>query len=184
MFSATMLRRAPCCCCDPWYNPTMDQLLERIASKAVPEPMSGCYIWTAAIDKNGYGRVFVDGQNRRAHTVIYELSFGPVPHGHCVCHHCDTPSCVNPEHLFIGTHKDNMNDAAMKGRIINRFGRTKRRVSLPAPKPPRAKLTPAEVVAIRSAPNRRGIRNALAAEYNVSAQQIYRIRTGRRWAAI
>lgn len=76
-----------------------------------------CWIWTGHRTKEGYGLVHV-GPSRRvyAHRLAYQLFVGEIVSGQFVCHRCDTPSCVRPEHLFAGTHTDNMRDAASKGR--------------------------------------------------------------------
>lgn len=76
----------------------------------------GCWIWTAAKSKTGYGRFLYGGKNRLAHRLSYSFYIGEIPDGMLVCHKCDNPSCVNPDHFFIGTNDDNMIDMSKKGR--------------------------------------------------------------------
>lgn len=83
----------------------------------------GCWLWRASTDPRGYGKivVHVDGEARLsgAHRVSWELANGPIPTGLCVLHRCDTPSCVRPDHLFLGTLADNTKDMYGKGRHGN-----------------------------------------------------------------
>src|SRR5688572_27374074 len=79
----------------------------------------GCWLWVGGSGKsNGhrYGTATVDGIQDRAHRLSWVLTSGPIPEGYEVCHKCDEPLCVKPEHLFLGTHKENMEDMARKNR--------------------------------------------------------------------
>ncbi len=80
-------------------------------------PNGKCWIWTGLRHRQGYGKLW-DYQGRiiLAHRFSWELHNGPIPSGKLVCHDCDNPPCVNPEELFIGTHKSNMQDKIAKGR--------------------------------------------------------------------
>ena len=85
-----------------------------LCSEADPE--TGCWIWQKGKDKDGYGQFSFKNKNYRAHRVAYRLYVGPIPKGMQVLHTCDTPSCVNPAHLFLGNNNDNMADKVQKGR--------------------------------------------------------------------
>ena len=79
----------------------------------------GCWLWTGGLKVAGYGGFYTDRRGRSvlAHRVAWELTNGPIPEGLDCLHTCDTPSCVRPDHLFLGTHADNMQDAARKGKF-------------------------------------------------------------------
>lgn len=77
---------------------------------------SGCWIWQGGVDQDGYGKVKRFGKTIRAHRLFYEHHTGPVPDGLWVLHRCDTPLCVNPDHLWVGTQLENEQDKDAKGR--------------------------------------------------------------------
>lgn len=89
---------------------------EMLMARSIPEPNSGCWIWTGGKFGNGYGAVSLDGRHMPAHRASYMVNVGPIPEGLWVLHRCDNPPCINPAHLWVGTHSDNAKDCYAKGR--------------------------------------------------------------------
>ena len=147
---------------------------ERLFTKIVQSPNpDACWAWTGRVlpGPRGYGSLKVDGRETLAHRLMWELTNGPIPDGLCVCHRCDNPPCCNPDHLFLGTKKDNTLDALEKGRLFNPKGEQN----------PNAKLTADRVREIRSAS---GTIRELATRYGVSPALIGFIRQRRAWRHI
>lgn len=127
---------------------------------------NGCWKWMAARHPDGYGNICVDARTLPAHKFFYMLFIGPVPVGMECCHTCDTPECVNPDHLFLGTHLDNMKDMAEKQR------------STIGERHSKAKLSDEAVRVIRQSTEST---SALAATFGVHANTINEVRARRRW---
>ena len=111
--------------CSAHYQAALKKGLPRRDMKASPEQRlwekvergPGCWEWTG-YTQSGYGCLSIDGTPVRAHRLSWELHNGPIPEGLFVCHHCDNPPCVRPDHLFLGTNSDNIRDAVAKGRFV------------------------------------------------------------------
>jgi hypothetical protein len=139
-----------------------------IEAKSIPEPNSGCWLWMGSQHSAGYGVFQHAGKNLRAHRLSAEAWHGQIPPGMLVCHRCDNPPCVNPEHLFIGTPRDNARDCVAKGRNF-----------VPKVVPPTAKITRTLAQAIYDGDA--GAEHA-AFEAGLTAATIRRIKRGRFWA--
>jgi hypothetical protein len=91
-----------------------------IRDRVVEVTESGCWIWMQTLNRGGYGMVLKRGMGQRtAHRLSYATFVGPIPEGMYICHRCDVRCCVNPDHLFVGTHTDNVRDAVRKKRMYN-----------------------------------------------------------------
>lgn len=147
-------------------------LQDRIKRRSIISPENGCWEWSGA-KTVGYGRITIgsrsDGTRREsyaAHRASYEAFIGIVPDGYDVCHQCDNRGCVNPEHLFVGTRKDNMQDCINKNRFV--YIEPQR-----GELHPQAKLSAQDVKEIRST---NYSSNKLGSLYGVSGRQIRSIR--------
>ena len=137
----------------------------RFESQYIPEPNTGCWLWTGYANSQGYGRTRFDGKTQPAHRVSLALAGVPAT-APFVLHSCDTPSCVNPQHLRYGTQQENMDDCKRKNRVAKGAGN------------PNTKLTARDVVSIRASTDSCP---ALARAYKVSDTHIRRLRSGVYW---
>lgn len=131
----------------------------------------GCWLWTGSKIQGGYGKLWVYGKYMLAHRYSWQLHNGPIPDELCVLHRCDNPSCVNPDHLFLGTQADNLADMRAKGRDNQPKGEAHGM----------AKLTEPEIPLIRNDPR---LHRIIAADYGVSSTLISVIKRCERWAHI
>jgi HNH endonuclease len=143
---------------------------ERLEFYSTPIPETACVWWIGPVDKQGYGHISSSRRkNDRAHQVAYKLAHGPIPDGMLVMHTCNNPSCVNPEHLELGTNTDNQRYAAECGR------------KLPGERSPNMKLYDSDVHFIRSHRHIPG--TVLADFFGVSTSNIYSIRNNQHRVA-
>ena len=133
---------------------------------------TGCWLWQRALNNLGYGRASRDGKPIYAHRLFWERTHGPLLEGQCVLHKCDTPACVNPEHLFVGSMLDNSRDMVAKGR------------STRGTRHYRATLREPDVIDIRRRRSRGEPAKQIAAEFGVSRQTVNDIFAWRSWTHI
>ena len=142
---------------------------------------NGCMEWTGhTVKSNGrethrYGRIKIGGRDILAHRYAYALANGEVQQGMSVCHRCDNPKCCNPEHLFLGTHQQNMGDMATKGRA-SRISNPK----LTGEKSPTAKLLDTQIAEIRARRSAGETVTSIAAAYGVHYSYVSRLARGIR----
>jgi hypothetical protein len=143
---------------------------ERFSRNIQPDNR-GCWIWTGTRDRLGYGRFGLNGRQPGAHRISWELHRGDIPSGMNVCHQCDVPNCVNPDHLFLGTQKDNLHDCSVKGRTPR------------GEKQGRSKLKTADVLEIRRLAGMTSQRS-IALRFGVSQSTVCDIIAGRKWCHV
>ncbi len=152
------------------------EVVDRFEARIEFDPNGGCWLWSGAPVSGGYGRLRVDGIQVRAHRLSWEWFKGPIPEGLLVCHKCDVPSCVNPDHLWLGTNDDNLKDMAAKGR--GRSG------AVGGEKHGSAKLTNAKVMDIVERLGRGENCCSIARDFGVTHPTIRDIKVGKTWSSV
>lgn len=142
----------------------------KIERFSIPEPNSGCWLWTGSMRTTGYGCVNFNGKTMGAHRLSYESYKGSTGDLH-VLHRCDMPACVNPDHLYIGTNKVNAYDRERRGRMLHPVGSEH----------PRAKLTDDDVRFILTTDISS---RQLGRRFGVDRTTVRKIRTGENWRHI
>lgn len=173
--------------------------VERIEFSYIPEPNSGCWLWLGTLTKSGYGTAAVEGKTVGAHRASYLAFCGPIPEGLFICHRCNNRACVNPDHLYAGTHTDNMADRKRAGLYYEgedhwthikpeRLATGEKHWSNLHPdktckgeRNGSVKITEQELFEIRAAFATGEPGQRIAKRYGLGKTQIYRIRDGRSW---
>lgn len=180
----------------------MDTVAERFDAKWISEPNTGCHLWASRRDRYGYGTFNIRYRRMSAHRVAWEMRNGPIAHGLCVCHKCDTPACVNPDHLFLGTPADNNAYMRRKGRgtipsnplnirgkqvgPVRCFGDRNGMRTTPSARPRgerngSAKLTSQDVSEMRARRGEGATLCALARDFGVHVNTVCKITRGASW---
>lgn len=148
--------------CPP--NVKNKELALAVFSRARLNIETGCWEWTGGKIRGGYGSICLAGRAQRAHRAAFVATYGAIPVGLCICHRCDNPTCVNPNHLFAGSQSENLRDAIQKGR--------------------RSVLDVATVLQIKSLLKQGISRKEIAQTYGTSKAVVTLIALGTTWAWI
>lgn len=182
---------------DLWKKTLTIWTKEKIFSNTIPEPNSGCWIWDGTLGSGGYGVTIVCISARkmslRAHRISYAAFNNVEIDNGLVCHKCDNPSCVNPDHLFLGTHLDNMRDMKKKGRSAwdksEEYREIRREIGRRIPRDKRARgeqcnlstLTVAKVVAMQVDAEKNMNFTKLGEKYGCTPGHVWKIISRRAW---
>lgn len=158
-----------------WDMENQQLIRERFDSKWKRDANTGCWLWTASTAGKGYGQFRIPGtrKNIYAHRLSFELFKGALPKGAHIMHSCDTPRCVNPDHLSIGSPLENARDMRDKDRHLNGERNAK------------AKLTQEQVLAIKTLLAHSGLsQKTIAGLFGIKQMEVSRIKRGERWAHV
>jgi len=147
-----------------------EKLVNRFTAK-INKHANGCWEWAGNLLPNGYGAIQVNGRKESAHRLSYRIFIGHIPSGMYVCHHCDNKKCVKPDHLFVGSARDNAHDRAKKGRSAILVGERN----------PAAKLTDMDRARLVAEYINGSVPlNHLAKRYGISMSRIFKLTSKRR----
>ena len=152
----------------------MKTLKDRFWDKVEILSKNECWLWKASRSNKRYGNIKVNGKMIKSHRLSYEFCHGNIPDGLCVLHKCDNGLCVNPDHLFLGTQHDNVNDCIKKGRVANHKGINNGK----------SKLIPNDIKDIRLnciKGHRSFGMSSFARKYNVTPQAVWGIVNNKNW---
>lgn len=169
-------------------QPRVHDLEQRFWSKVDKNGPNGCWVWTGDTvrDTHRYGRIWTNQRSQTTHRLSWQLHFGPIPNGALVCHHCDNPPCVRPEHLFLGADLHNNRDMVRKGRARHPKGPAHplygRGDLIRGSRNPNAKLTDADVAEIRRLRAEGWTQQKIADKFGVNQTWVSGLLRGRRAA--
>jgi hypothetical protein len=155
-----------------FFDSLTPKVMERFFANVMPEPMSGCHLWAASTNHDGYGAFSVGGAMVKAHRIALAIRLGRDVEGHAL-HSCDVPACCNPDHLREGTHAENMRDRGERGRSARQPGESHGR----------AKLTESQVREILALAGTM-TQKAIAQRFGVSRPLVSRIISRKLWAHV
>lgn len=150
----------------------IEDLQARLAKRSQPDTVTGCIEWTGALMHRGYGHINWRGKVYRTHRLSYAAVNGDIPGGMFICHKCDNPKCLNPEHLFLGTCADNHADMVRKKR------------STIGTRNPMAKINIATVQAIRIWGRTGMLHKKIAAKFGITREAVGLVLRGERWNSV
>lgn len=151
-------------------NPEDKTLIVRLLEQT--KVTKKCWLWQGNTSNGGYGKIRYNGKAEQVHRLsMFAFNDFDLNSKEFICHKCDVPNCINPDHLFIGTHQDNMTDMANKGRAHKRLGENNAS----------AKLKNKDAVEIIERLTKGESCTALAREFKVSKSLIHKIKQGKNW---